>query len=215
MQGVPVTETQRKLRILTIDDHPLFRQGVAAVINARQDMEVIAEGANGLEAVELYRRYEPDVVIMDLRMPALAGVEAISIITSEFPNARILVMTTYQGDVEALRALKAGARGYLLKSAIAEDVAHAIDRVSRGHKYVPSAVAVALADHAVDGALSTREIEVLRLIASGNSNLAAAHALSISEETVKSHMKSIIAKLNAKDRTHAVMIAVRRGILTD
>jgi DNA-binding NarL/FixJ family response regulator len=210
-----MVETQRKLSILTIDDHPLFRQGVAAVINAREDMEVIAEGSNGLEAVELYRRHEPDVVIMDLRMPALGGVEAISIITTEFPNARILVMTTYQGDVEALRALKAGARGYLLKSAIAEDVAQAIKRVSAGHKYVPSAVAVALADHAVDGTLSMREVEVLRLIASGNSNLAAAQALSITEETVKSHMKSIIAKLNANDRTHAVMIAVRRGILTD
>jgi DNA-binding NarL/FixJ family response regulator len=185
------------------------------VINARQDMEVIAEGGNGLEAVELYRRDAPDVVIMDLRMPALGGVEAISIIISEFPNARILVMTTYQGDVEALRALKAGARGYLLKSAIAEDVAHAIKRVSIGQKYVPSSVAVALADHAVDGTLSMREVEVLRLIASGNSNLAAAQALSITEETVKSHMKSIIAKLDANDRTHAVMIAVRRGILTD
>jgi DNA-binding NarL/FixJ family response regulator len=210
-----MVEAQRKLRILTIDDHPLFRQGVAAVINARQDMEVIAEGGNGLEAVELYRRDAPDVVIMDLRMPALGGVEAISIIISEFPNARILVMTTYQGDVEALRALKAGARGYLLKSAIAEDVAHAIKRVSIGQKYVPSSVAVALADHAVDGTLSMREVEVLRLIASGNSNLAAAQALSITEETVKSHMKSIIAKLDANDRTHAVMIAVRRGILTD
>jgi DNA-binding NarL/FixJ family response regulator len=210
-----VPDSQRKLRILTVDDHPLFRQGVAAVINARQDMEVIAEAGNGLEAVDQYRRHKPDVVIMDLRMPALGGVEAISIITSEFPNARILVMTTYQGDVEALRALKAGAQGYVLKSSIAEDVAHAIERVSRGKKYLPSAVAVALADHAIDGALSAREVEVLRLIASGNSNLATARALSISEETVKSHMKSIIAKLNARDRTHAVMIAVRRGILTE
>jgi len=208
-------DVERKLRILTVDDHPLFRQGLAAVINARKDMEVIAEGGNGLEAVDLYRHHRPDVVIMDLRMPALGGVEAISIIITEFPGARILVMTTFQGDVEALRALKAGAQGYLLKSAIAEDVAHAIERVSRGQKYVPSAVAVALADHAGDGGLSMREVEVLRLIASGNSNMAAARALSISEETVKSHMKSIIAKLNAQDRTHAVMIAVRRGILTD
>jgi DNA-binding NarL/FixJ family response regulator len=130
-------DLQRKLRVLTIDDHPLFRQGVAAVISARANMEVIAEGANGLEAVELYRRLRPDIVMMDLHMPALGGVEAISIIMSEFPGARILVMTTYQGDVEALRALKAGAQGYLLKSAIAADVAHAIERVSLGHKYVP------------------------------------------------------------------------------
>jgi DNA-binding NarL/FixJ family response regulator len=204
-----------KVSVLTVDDHPLFRQGVAGVINARDDMEVIAEGGNGLEAVELYRRHRPDVVIMDLRMPMLGGVEAISIIVSEYPAARILVMTTYQGDVEALRALKAGAKGYLLKSAIAEEVTHAITRIFEGHRYVPSDVAVSLAGHAVDGTLSAREVAVLKLIAAGNTNLSAAHALSISEETVKSHMKNIIAKLNARDRTHAVMIAVRRGVLTD
>jgi DNA-binding NarL/FixJ family response regulator len=204
-----------KLRVVTIDDHPLFRQGIAAVINARDDMEVIAEGGNGLEAVELYRKHKPDIVIMDLRMPTLSGVEAISMIVSEFSTARILVMTTYQGDVEALRALKAAAQGYLLKSAVAEEVTQAIDRICQGKKYVPTAVAVSLADHAVGGFLSPREIAVLKLIAAGNTNNAAAQALSISEETVKSHMKSIIAKLEARDRTHAVMIAVRRGILTD
>jgi DNA-binding NarL/FixJ family response regulator len=204
-----------KIKVITIDDHPLFRQGVAGVINARQDMEVVAEGGNGLEAVELYRRHRPDIVIMDLRMPTLGGVEAISIIVSEFPAARILVMTTYQGDVEALRALKAGAKGYLLKSAIAEEVTRAIERICQGHKYMPSDVAVSLAGHAVDGSLSAREVAVLKLIAAGNTNLAAAQALSISEETVKSHMKSIIAKLNARDRTHAVLIAVRRGVLTE
>jgi DNA-binding NarL/FixJ family response regulator len=207
--------TPQKLKVLIVDDHPLFLQGMAAVINAHADMAVIAQARNGLEAVELYRLHKPDIAIMDLRMPALGGVDAISIIVSEFPTARILVMTTYQGDVEALRALKAGARGYLLKSAIADDVSVAIRRVSQGLKYVPPEVANALADHAADGALSMREIEVLRLIAMGNSNLASANALSISEETIKSHMKSIIGKLGARDRTHAVMIAVRRGILTE
>jgi len=205
----------RKIRILTVDDHPLFRQGVAAVIHGWNDMEVIAEGGNGFEAVELYRRHLPDVVIMDLRMPALGGVEAISIIRSEFPDARILVMTTYQGDIEALRALRAGAVGYLLKSAIDEDVGRAIQQVFAGQKFVPSEVSTALAAHAVEGELSTREIQVLRLVASGHSNPLVAQTLSISEATVKSHMKSIMAKLIARDRTHAVMIAVRRGILID
>jgi DNA-binding NarL/FixJ family response regulator len=210
-----LADPSRKSTVLIVDDHPLFLQGIAGVINAHEDMRVIAQAKNGVEAVELFRRHVPDIAIMDLRMPTLGGVDAISIIVSEFPSARILVMTTYQGDVEALRALKAGARGYLLKSAVADDVPLAIRRVLQGQKYVPPEVATALADHAAEGALSMREIEVLRLIALGNSNLAAADALSISEETVKSHMKSIIAKLSARDRTHAVMIAVRRGILTD
>jgi DNA-binding NarL/FixJ family response regulator len=210
-----LANTSQKLKVLIVDDHPLFLQGMAAVIDAHADMQVVAQARNGLEAVEFFRLYKPDIAIMDLRMPALGGVDAISIIVSEFPAARILVMTTYQGDVEALRALKAGARGYLLKSAIADDVSLAIRRVSQGLKYVPSEVANSLANHATDGALSMREIEVLRLIAMGNSNLASANALSISEETVKSHMKSIIGKLGARDRTHAVMIAVRRGILTE
>lgn len=205
----------QNLKILIVDDHPLFLQGIAAIINVQPDMEVIAQARNGLEAVELFRRHRPDIAIIDLRMPALGGVEAISIIMSEFPTARILVMTTYQGDVEALRALKAGARGYLLKSAIADDVPVAIRRVAQGFKHVPIEVATSLADHAADGLLSMREIEVLRLISMGHSNLDAANALSISEETIKSHMKSIIGKLGARDRTHAVMIAVRRGILTD
>jgi DNA-binding NarL/FixJ family response regulator len=208
-------DSPRKIRILTVDDHPLFRQGVAAVIDGRDDMEVIAEGGNGIEAVELYRRHLPDVVIMDLRMPALGGVEAISIIKSEFPAARILVMTTYRGDVEALRALRAGAQGYLLKSAIDEDVGQAIVQVFAGQKFVPREVSAALAAHAIEGELSVREMEVLRLVASGYSNPLVAQTLSISEATVKSHMKNIMAKLNARDRTHAVMIAVRRGILTD
>ena len=210
-----MADSSRKSTVLIVDDHPLFLQGIAGVINAHADMEVVAQAKNGVEAVELFRRHAPDIAIMDLRMPTLGGVDAISIIVSEFPSARILVMTTYQGDVEALRALKAGARGYLLKSAVADDVPLAIRRVLQGQKYVPPEVATALADHAAEGTLSMREIEVLRLIALGNSNLAAADALSISEETVKSHMKSIIAKLSARDRTHAVMIAVRRGILTD
>ncbi len=205
----------RKIRILTVDDHPLFRQGVAAVIHSRDDMEVIAEGANGIEAVELYRRHLPDVVIMDLRMPALDGVEAISIIKTEFPDARILVMTTSSGDAEALRALRGGALGYILKNTVDLDVGNAITQVFAGQKFVPREVSAAIADHAIDGELSDREIEVLKLVASGHSNPLIAQTLSISEATVKSHMKNIMAKLTARDRTHAVMIAVRRGILTD
>ncbi len=205
----------RKIRVLTVDDHPLFRQGVAAVIHSRDDMEVIAEGSNGIEAVELYRTYLPDVIIMDLRMPALDGLEAISIIKTEFPDARVLVMTTSRGDAEALKALRAGALGYILKSAVDMDVGHAITQVFAGQKFIPREVSAAIADHAIDGELSDREITVLRLVAAGHSNPMIAQALSISEATVKSHMKNIMAKLKARDRTHAVMIAVRRGLLTD
>lgn len=202
-----------KLRILVADDHPLFRAGVAAVISKEPDMVVIGQAGDGREAITLYRVHRPDVVLMDLRMPGLGGVEAISIIISENPGARILVVTTYQGDVEALHALKAGAIGYLLKSSMLEELSLAIRRVAEGKRYVPAEIAAGLATHAVDEELTLREIAVLTSVASGNSNVLVAQELAISEETVKSHMRAIMAKLGARDRTHAVSIAIKRGII--
>jgi DNA-binding NarL/FixJ family response regulator len=208
-----MTERAEKIRILVIDDHPIFRAGLASVIGRHQDMTVVAEAGDGHEAIQLYQEHRPDVVLMDLRMPGLGGVDAISIIVSEHKDARILVVTTYQGDVEALRALKAGAMGYLLKSSLLDELAVAIRSVSLRKKYVPAEIANGLAVHAVDDQLTLREIAVLKLVAAGNSNLLAARELAISEETVKSHMKSILSKLDARDRTHAVTIAIARGII--
>jgi len=209
-----VTEESQKLRIIVADDHPLLRAGVAAVVNAQPDMHVVAQASDGHEAIRLYRSHRPDLVLMDLRMPGLGGVDAISIIVSENPDARILVVTTYKGDVEALRALKAGATGYLLKSSVLDDLTVAIRRVASGRKFVPSEVAAGLADHAVDEELTLREIAVLNSVSHGNSNALVARELAISEETVKSHMRGIMSKLDARDRTHAVSIGIRRGIIS-
>ena len=206
-------QTCRRLRILVADDHPLFRAGVVAVVSKEVDMVVVAEANDGHEAVKLYREHDPDVALMDLRMPGLGGVEATSIIMSEHPAARVLVVTTYQGDVEALRALKAGAIGYLLKSSVLDELALAIRRVSEGKKYVPAEIAAGLASHAVDDELTLREIAVLTSVAAGNSNALVAQELTISEETVKSHMRAIMSKLAARDRTHAVSIGIKRGII--
>jgi DNA-binding NarL/FixJ family response regulator len=199
--------------VLSVDDHPLLREGIAALVNAECDMKLIAEACNGQEAIEKFRLHRPDVTLMDLQMPALNGIEAIVGIRSEFPTARIIVLTTYAGDVQMLRALKAGARGYILKAHVRRELLDTIRAVHAGRKRIPPEVAAELADHAVEEDLTSREIDVLRLIASGNANKEIACHLAIAEETVKSHVTNILAKLGANDRTHAVTIALRRGII--
>jgi two-component system, NarL family, response regulator len=201
------------IRILTVDDHPLLREGIAALVNAESDMKLVAEASNGEEAIEQFRLHRPDVTLMDLQMPALNGIEAVIRIRAEFPDARIIVLTTYTGDVQALRALKAGARAFILKGHVHRELLEAIRAVHAGKKRIPPEVAAELADHAAESELSSREIEVLRLIASGNANKLIADQLSISEETVKSHVTNILSKLGANDRTHAVTIGLRRGII--
>jgi DNA-binding NarL/FixJ family response regulator len=199
--------------ILVVDDHPLLREGVKAVLDNEGDIEVRAEASNGREAVDAFRAHRPDVVLMDIQMPEMNGIDAIRDIRSAFPAAKIIVLTTYKGDVSALRALRAGAVGYLLKGELRAELVNAIRLVHAGGRRVPAEVATELAAHLGDEALSDREIEVLSFVAHGNSNRAAAAKLGVTEETVKAHMKSICAKLHANDRTHAVTIAVRRGIL--
>jgi DNA-binding NarL/FixJ family response regulator len=201
------------IRVLTVDDHALLREGIAALINAESDIKLVADACNGRDAIEKFRLHRPDVTLMDLQMPALNGIEAIIGIRSEFPNARIIVLTTYTGDVQVLRALKAGARGYMLKGQVHRELLDTIRAVHAGQKRIPAEVAAELADHVAEDDLSSREIEVLRLVASGNANKEIAAQLSISEETVKSHITNILSKLAANDRTHAVTIAVKRGII--
>src|SRR6202451_1004610 len=199
--------------VLTVDDHPLLREGIAALVNAESDMKLVAEAANGHEAIEKFRLHQPDVTLMDLQMPALNGIEAIISIRSEFPEARIIVLTTYVGDVQVLRALKAGARGYLLKGLLRKELLETIRAVHSGQKRLPPEIAAEVAEHATDDSLTPREIDVLRLIAGGNANKEIAAQLSLTEETVKGHVKNILAKLSAKDRTHAVTIGIKRGII--
>jgi DNA-binding NarL/FixJ family response regulator len=201
------------IRVLAVDDHALLREGIAALVNAESDMKLIAEASNGQEAIGKFRLHRPDVTLMDLQMPALNGIEAIVAIRSEFPNARIIVLTTYIGDIQVLRALKAGARGYLLKGDVPRQLLDTIRAVHAGQKRIPSEVAAQLAEHAAAEELSSREIDVLRLIACGNANKEIAAQLAIVEDTVKSHVTSILAKLGANDRTHAVTIGLKRGII--
>jgi DNA-binding NarL/FixJ family response regulator len=201
------------IRILTVDDHALLREGIAALVNAEPDMKLVAEASNGQQAIEQFRLHRPDVTLMDLQMPGLNGIEAIIGIRSEFSNARIIVLTTYVGDVQVLRALKAGARAYVLKGHVHRELLATIRAVHAGQKRIPPEVAAELADHAADDDLTPREIDVLRLIASGNANKVIAAELSITEETVKSHVTSILSKLGANDRTHAVTIGLKRGII--
>lgn len=201
------------IRVLLVDDHPLLREGLAAILEAEPNIAVVAQASNGAEAIACFEIHRPDVTVMDVQMPGIDGVAATASICSAWPGARVLILTTYQGDVQALRALKAGASGYLLKSAARMGLMDAIRSVHAGRRYIPPEIAAALAAHVADETLSTRETAVLEQLAAGGSNKAIAARLFISEDTVKSHVKSILSKLSASDRTQAVVIAVRRGII--
>jgi DNA-binding NarL/FixJ family response regulator len=201
------------IRILSVDDHALLREGIAALIANQSDFELVAEASNGREAIELFRQHQPDVTLMDLQMPEVGGIDAIGAIRGEFPEARIVVLTTHAGDFQVTRALKAGARAYLLKGLLRKDLIETIRAVYAGQKRLSSEVAAEIAEHFTDDALTPRETDVLRLIAGGNANKEIAARLSLTEETVKHHVKNILAKLGANDRTHAVMIGLKRGII--
>src|ERR1700730_4626231 len=201
------------IRILSVDDHPLLREGIAALIGIQSDMQLIGEASNGREALEQFRTHHPDVTLMDLQMPEMSGIDAISAIRGEFPDARIIVLTTHAGDFLVSRALKAGARAYLLKGSLRNELLDTIRAVHAGQKRVSSEVAAEIAEHSTDQALTPREVDVLRLVAKGNANKEIGAQLSLTEETVKSHIRNILAKLEANDRTHAVAIGVKRGII--
>ena len=202
-----------KIRVLVVDDHPLMREGIIAVIQGAADIIVVGEAGNGQQAIEMFRVHRPDVTLMDLQMPIMNGIDAIKTIRLEYPTSHFIVLTTYQGDVQALRALKAGATGYLLKNMIWKDLPESIRAVHSGRRRIPPEIAEALVEHVADDALTEREVEVLRRVATGTANKVIAFELSVSEATVKAHMKNILAKLGANDRTHAVTIAVKRGFL--
>jgi DNA-binding NarL/FixJ family response regulator len=208
-----VTSDIKPIRILTADDHPLLRQGIASLVNLESDMELVAQASTGREAIEQFKLHRPDVTLMDLQMPDMNGIEAMIAIRSEFPNARIIVLTTYAGDVQAMRALKAGARAYILKGRVHRELLDTIRAVHAGQKRIPQEVAAGLAEHTGEDELSTRELEVLRLVASGNANKEIAAQLYIAEDTVKRHVTNILSKLGANDRTHAVTIGLKRGII--
>jgi len=201
------------IRVLSVDDHPLLRGGIAALIGNQTDMEVVAEACNGREALEQFRKHRPDITLMDLQMPGMSGIDAISAVRGEFPEARIIMLTTHAGDVQVSRALKAGARAYLLKGSLRNELLETIRAVHAGQRRVSSEVAAEIAEHSTDDALTPREVDVLRLVAKGNANKEIAAQLSLTEETVKSHIRNILSKLHANDRTHAVAIGVKRGII--
>lgn len=201
------------IRVLSVDDHPLLREGIAALVNNQPDMEMIAEAATGAEAIQVFKQHRPDVTLLDLRLPDMSGIDTLIAIRTEFPEARIIMLTTFEGDVEIQRALQAGARGYLLKNMPPSELLDVIRQVHAGKKRIPAAIASQLAEHMSDETLTDREVEVLREVANGNRNRNIAEKLFISEETVKVHIKHIMEKLGAADRTQAVAIGVRRGII--
>jgi len=201
------------IRILTVDDHPLLRQGIAALLTGQPDMDLVGEASNGREAIQQFREHRPDITLMDLQMPEMNGLDATIAIRGEFPDARIIVLTTYTGDVQVQRAMKIGARAYLLKNSLHKELLETIRAVHAGKKTMSAEASFELAEHATDDALTPAEVEVLRLIAAGNANKQIAAQLSITEDTVKGRVKNILSKLGANDRTHAAMIGVKRGII--
>ena len=208
-----VSASSELIRVLAVDDHPLLRKGIAALVNAEHDMKLVAEASTGLEAIKQFKQHQPDVTLMDLQMPEMSGIEATIAIRQEFPEARIIVLTTYTGDMQVVRALKAGARGYILKAKVNQELLDIIRSVHAGQRRIPTEVAAEVAENSGKENLSGRELDVLRLIATGNANKEIGARLSIGEDTVKSHVTSILAKLDANDRTHAVTIALKRGII--
>ena len=201
------------IRILVVDDHPIVRQGVAGLVGGQPDMSIVGQASNGREAIQQFRAHHPDVVVMDLQMPEMNGLDALMAIRDEVPEARIIMLTTYAGDAQVLRAMKAGARGYLLKSALHKELLEAIRAVHSGRKLLSAEASFEVAEHATDDALTPAEVRVLQLIAQGNANKEIAEQLSVSEETVKGQVRNILSKLGARDRTHAAMIGLKRGII--
>ena len=201
------------IRILIVDDHPLLREGIISLVGKQTDMQIVGEASNGKEALQLFKQRIPDVTLMDLRMPEIDGIAVMTAILGEFPDAKFIVLTTFSGDAQVLRALKAGARGYLLKDMLRKELLEAIRTVHAGRKRIPAEIAAQIAEHASDSVLTRREIEVLQLIAAGNPNKLVADKLSVSEDTIKMHVKSILSKLGVNDRTRAVTIALKRGII--
>jgi DNA-binding NarL/FixJ family response regulator len=208
-----MSSDSKVIRILVVDDHPVLRQGIVAIVGDQGDLQVVAQASNGREAIQQFRAHLPDVTLMDLQMPEMDGLDAMSTIRAEFPDARFIVLTTYKGDVQVLRALKAGARGYLLKNLLHKDLLETIRAVHAGKKALSPEASYELAEHATDDQLTAGEVEVLKLIARGNANKQIAAQLSITEETVKGRVKNILSKLGANDRTHAAMIGLKRGII--
>jgi DNA-binding NarL/FixJ family response regulator len=201
------------IRILVVDDHPVVRQGVAGLVGGQPDMSIVGQASNGREAIQQFRAHHPDVVLMDLQMPEMNGLDALMAIRDEAPEARIIMLTTYAGDVQVLRAIKAGARGYLLKSALHRELLETIRAVHAGKKSLSAEASYELAEHSTDDTVTPAEVRVLRLFAEGNANKEIAEQLSVSEETIKGQVRNILSKLGAKDRTHAVMIGLKRGII--